>query len=481
MYDFMLVFSVVFFVVLTVIYVRHPACSVYHPATAYLIYHLVVFVVRPIFARVYNFDMIYNAIGFRPSVSDKITVLIGTNLALFSFLATLAVIAKEPLVFKQFPREVDRRRELLKYFWPVALPLGILGAYSLYWQWGIESSSELLGEVDLRSGFRAMEATNGYFLAAGSMLAILVVLYAYLHRFKLLSLLPFIGFATLRLGTGGRGDFITGSAMLAVLFLYDKRRHWPEWRSLAGAIVAVALFSTVVSDRGAAVRELFGIEGVNQNRVGAERFHKPFEQMDFANLEAFEYMVYVVPQRSGTYDYFLNNLRVLTEPIPRALWKNKPLGEPFRRFYLYDYGNFIALASSVPAIGWYSMGYLGIVIWSAFFAWMYGAAYKRFVRSRQSNLALLSYSILLSTAILAFRDGALITVVKLSFYSFTPLLLIFGLVWMFRPSLLRSGPPVVTRAAASAAPRTELRAYRRRAGDGHVVPRARRTSPLDAT
>jgi hypothetical protein len=243
----------------------------------------------------------------------------------------------------------------------------------------------------------------------------------------------------------------------------------------------VVLFASVVSDRGAAVRELFGVEGVNQNRVGAEVYHKPFEVMDFANLEAFEFMVYAVPQRSGTYDYFLSNLRILTEPIPRALWKNKPLGDPFPRFYLYDYGTFIALASSMPAIGWYEWGYLGIVIWSAFFAWVYGAAYRRFARSRQSNVAVLSYAILLSTTILAFRDGALITVIKLAFYSFTPLILIGATISIFRPSLLRVAVPPVARTAVPSEPRMQLRAYRRRAGDGHVVPRARRTSPLNAT
>jgi hypothetical protein len=415
LYDFFLFLSVCIYVAAIVFYSTRPAASVFHPATLYLAFHGLVFVVRAVTARIFDYELLYKAIGFYPSMWEKCQVLICTNLALISFLAVSLWVAPEPIVFRQTLAEKHRREDWLKYFWLVAIPMGAIGFYAIYWQWGLETSSETLSVVDTRAGASSLQQTNGYFLVFGATLAPLTAMFAYLNRFRLFSLLPFAGYSILRLGTGNRGDFIAAAAMLMTLFMFDRHKRWVDWRVVLGGLVALLLFNQVVEDRGAAVRELFGVEGVNTSRVGStagEAKLKPLEHMDFANLEATEFVVHVVPKRSGSYDYFLNNLRVFTEPIPRALWKNKPVGDPVRLFYLYDYGNFISMALGVPAIGWYSLGYLGVVIWAGFFAWIYAYAYRRFVHGSQSNFAAMAYAILLATAIVSFRDGALLSVVK---------------------------------------------------------------------
>lgn len=328
--------------------------------------------------------------------------------------------------------------------------------------------------MDERTGVRTMSAgVSGYFIVLGSMLATLSVVCAYLHRFTPLSLIPFVGFVILRLGTGGRGDFIAATVMLVVLFLYDQRRKWPDLRAVAIGLVVVLAFTTVVQDRGAAVREAFGLSGVNATRVWVDKKYRPFEQNDTAMLEAFEFIVYAVPKRSGSYDYFTNNLRIFVEPIPRSWWKDKPAGSPVQFFHLYDYGNPIAMAHSMPGIGWLSMGYIGIVIWSALFAWFYGKAYALFASGRQTNLAVMTYAIVFSTTLIAYRDGLLITIIKLSFAYFIPLVVLIALVRLLDPRLLSSDHVGATGKAASIPrARGQLQPRAARNAAAALVPRA---------
>jgi oligosaccharide repeat unit polymerase len=476
-YDFSLFLSACIFVAALFLYLRHPAASIFHPATLYLAFHGLVFVLRAITARIYDYESLYKAIGFYPTLWEKTQVVIITNIALVVFLFVSLAVAPDPIRFRQSPIERRKREEWLKYFWFVAIPMGAAGLYALYWQWGLEANSGSLGYVDEISGSRALEATNGYFLILGSTLAPLVAIFAYLNRFRLLSLVPFGAYAILRLGTGNRGDFIASAAMLMILFLFDKRKRWIDWRAVLGGLFALLLFNQVVQDRGAAVRELFGVEGVNTNRVGSDVSgykNKPLEQMDFANLEPTEFVVYAVPKRTGSYDYFVNNLRIITEPIPRAIWKNKPIGDPVRFFYLYDYGNYIAMALGVPAMGWYSLGYLGVAIWAALFAWLYAYPYRRLCRGPQSNLAVMSYAIMFATAIVSFRDGLLLSIIKQLGAYMLPVAALLLLMRLFRVQPAR---PELARRQGT--PRSMPRA-RRRAADSapnpHSVPRAWRHS-----
>jgi hypothetical protein len=56
MYIALLILSVVLFTGVCLYYVGQPAASIFHPATFYLAYHGLVFVIRPIFAWLYAYD-----------------------------------------------------------------------------------------------------------------------------------------------------------------------------------------------------------------------------------------------------------------------------------------------------------------------------------------------------------------------------------------------------------------------------------------
>lgn len=416
MYVSLLVVSVLAFAAALIVYFRHPAASVFHPATFYLLFHGLVFVVRPLFAWHYGYDNIYQLIGFEPSEWEKTQVLICTNLGLVAFMAASLRFAGQPLAFRQDEADLAERGALLRLFWLVAVPLGALAAYALYWQWDVIASGENPRIVDQRTGWGAQRIGSGYFVAAAMMLGPIAVMIAFLGRFRWWSLLPFAGFTVLRLGTGNRGDLVAAAVMLAVLFLFDRRWKWPNALMLAGALALVALFAAMQEDRGSTIREFFR-PNVEDKASFLQPERAPLESMDIANLEFFEYLVWAIPKRTGSYDYFAHNLQLITEPVPRALWPGKPVGPPVVLFDLYDGTRTIPITFSVPGTGWYSAGYLGVALWCALFGLIYGGGYKWLARGRQGNLTVIAYAILLSTAPVAFRDGLLLTLAKqMAFY-----------------------------------------------------------------
>jgi hypothetical protein len=272
-----------------------------------------------------------------------------------------------------------------------------------------------------------MEATNGYFYAAGGLLAPITAMIAYLGRFRLWSFAPLAGYGVLRLATGTRNDFIAAAVMTALLFMFDKRLKWPNIKVVVAFVLLLPILDAILSDRGATLRQAMGYEvtGVYEYIATQERVEAPLETRDLSALEMVEYLVWAVPKRSGSYDYFLQNLQVFTEPIPRALWPDKPVGAPIRLFDLYSHAVPIGGVLSVPGAGWMYWGFPGVVIWSAIFASIYAGAYNWFARSRQSNLQVIAYAIFLSTAIIGYRDGIILTILKQLFFYIGPLLALF--------------------------------------------------------
>ena len=426
MYEFMLVLSVVIYAAVAIIYFRDPSASFFHPITFYLLFHGLVFVARPISAWHYGFDQTYNAMKFTPTMSDKIEALICTNIALVVFVTVCLLLIREPLHFKQDAHDLAQRRMLTERFLPVAIVLGGIAAYSIYWTLDYMQSGRDFTELDLRTGARVMTATNGYFYSAGWMLATIVAVIAFLGRFRLWSFAPFVAFALFRFAAGQRGAVIAAVVMMALLYMYDKRRKWPTIAVVAAAIPTVLAFNAIQADRGIALREAFGFEisEVDRRRYSVVREQRFLESIDIGMLEMVEFLTWSIPERSKSYDYFLGNLQILTEPIPRVLWPDKPEGAPIKMFNLYSHAVTINAVMSVPGVGWMYWGYPGVAIWAAVFALIYGSAYKAFALSQQSNLAVLAYMIFLATAVVAFRDGLILTILKQALFYMAPLVVL---------------------------------------------------------
>lgn len=426
MYEVALVLSVVCFAAVMIIFARSEAFSVFHPLTYYSLFHGFVFVFRPIVAWFSDFTYVYRAYHFVPSESDKLTVILAANLG---FLCFAAASLRAGGVAMRFNRDhfTDQERDRLKgaFLWVAAICVPI-GAYSLakVWAAAATTGAGYEGMVrDAATGVYINTTGSGYLLEAQLMLATCSAMLAWLFRFRLLALMPLILFVIFRAGTGGRGPFVTALISVGLLWLYEHRQRLPRPRAIVLAAVLLASFSVIGDDRGASIRR--AITGDSQSEIFVykredERF---LEGMDFANLEYFEYLVYAVPQRSGTYSYFNDVLQVFTEPIPRVLWPGKPIGAPFTRIFLFDYGNPIGMTKSLPGQGWYSLGWFGVIIWCSLWGYALGLIYRRFVESPQNSIKAAAFMMFLPIMVIAYRDGELVTVFRQGLFFIGPLVL----------------------------------------------------------
>ena len=425
MYDFLLLASLIAFLGTVLLYLRHDAASLSHPASFYLAFHGFIFVLRPLVARWYEFDFVYRLYGFQPSVEDKITVILGANLAMISFVLASLAIGSRPFRTVE-PNMFDEVRRRL--MWPILLTAAFLTPLAVGSQignWSRRANHFESMVRDAATGAAVNIQGNGWFTDAALMMAPIAVMMVWLARYRWWGWAYFGGFALLQAGTGTRNALVFAIAAIGIAWLLERGRKWFDWRAVVLVLATAIAFNQIVIDRGGAVRELFdddlGPRYVNEDELD------PLEHMDFANLEYFEYIVYAVPQRTGTYDYFAHTLQVFTEPVPRAIWKDKPVGSPVQHFSLWDYGQPIGMTASLPGIGWMSLGYLGIVIQALLFALIFGGAYRLLLQNRGGPFAQLTYALVIATSAVGFRDGTLLTLLRGVPFYFGPLMLAAGL------------------------------------------------------
>jgi hypothetical protein len=254
--------------------------------------------------------------------------------------------------------------------------------------------------------------TTGYLVDANIMMGGLAVGIAWGFRFRLFALIPFAAYSLLRMSIGGgRWTFLMAAASLGLLFMFDRRALWLKWKPLLLVPIVLFLFTQIGLQRAYVANWILGRESISEPDD-----RQYFDNMDFANLEYLQYIVHVVPNRTGTYDYFLNNLELLTAPFPRILWPEKPVGPPIRLFNIFDYGFPIGITWSVIGEGWKELGAVGVVLWCAMGGLLWGTLYRAFVRSKRGSFQVLVYIVLLPLSVQWFRDGGLLTLVKFSLF-----------------------------------------------------------------
>lgn len=401
-----------------------PGASVFHPAAYYLFFHGLVFVVRPLWLTAFPDDGIYAAYRFWPGTGERITVLLAAMLGLVAFyIPCLQAAGAAPRLGPDRITELERGQLIGPFLLVAALlvPPGVLSALDGWHDRAADHSTMIR---DAATGHTIHTTGTGYWDEFQLVLGPLAVMAAWLFRLRWWSLLPLAGFVVLRAGTGGRWAFVMACASVALLALHQQGRRVPRPPLLLAAAGLVLLFHSVGTDRGAAVRALFGAPpGATQTAAPAPGL---LTGMDFANLEYFEYLVHTVPHRTGGYGYFLDNLQVLTEPVPRVLWPDKPVGPPLARFSLWDHGTPIGMTYSLPGNGWLQLGYAGVAAWCALFGWGYGRAYAWFQRAPPATLRTLGYLLALPISVQVFRDGVLLSLIKTHAWFLLPVVLTYA-------------------------------------------------------
>lgn len=429
MYVVTLALATLVFVAISVWYLRSGYFSVFHPFTLYLAFHGFLFVFRPIVARALDFRFIYLVYQFSPTEAEKSKAILISTVGLVSFAFFCFRRGNVAMRFNIDRLTLAERKALIPPFLAAAAICFPIGFYSLIKLWNDAGNDLILASMirDKTTHILVNSQGNGYAKEAQLMLATCGAALAWLFRYRLLAVLPIAIFIVMRAGTGSRGPFVAAAAVLSLLWLYDRRQKWPSPRVLLGVVLIVMAFNFVGTDRGRAIRQIFGTDQTVDQKYGQGGMElRPLEGMDFGNLEYLEYIVYAIPQRTHTYIYFVDQLQLFTEPIPRALWPGKPVGAPIQLFNLFDYGNPIGMTVTVAGMGWAEAGWPGVVLWCGAWGYVLGWIYRKFAEGPQTALQTFTYMVLLSSLIVAYRDGGLVTLARQNIFFMAPILL-----WMF--------------------------------------------------
>jgi O-antigen polysaccharide polymerase Wzy len=430
MYDLHLFVSLMLWLLLIAVYRRSQCASAFHPLTYYLFFHGLVFVIRPVFQHYLGFDTVYNLYGFWPSPETKQTALAITNLGLICFffgaLAAGNVRMKFPSVEELRYRIRPRRAAVMALL--IALPLIVLSLrYDLSANFGSDDLRNL--ERDAATFHTIYTDNTAYLVEANVMLGAFGVMIAWVYRFRLIATVPFAIFVLLRISIGwSRWTFIMAGSSFALLYLFDRRRKWPGAWTVGAGVSLLLVFSLLSSQRDAVASWLLDRESENADyAIPSKHF---FDRMDFADLEFVEYIVDVVPEKTGGYNYFANSLEVFTAPIPRVLWPGKPVGPPLVFFNINNYGFPVGITWTLVGEGWQSLGFAGVILWCSMAGVLWGRIYRWFVMHNNSMFVTLYYLLLLPLSLQWFRDGVLLTLLKFPLFFMLPIAFTQVLTWL---------------------------------------------------
>ncbi|MGO8697754.1 MAG: hypothetical protein ACLQVY_08565 [Limisphaerales bacterium] len=404
--------------------------SIFHPATSYLGFHGLVFVLRPLQVHFMGFDSVWNYMVFRPDEASFVRALGVSSVALIAFVGVSLYFGRAQI---GFPPGLARglsplqRRALI---WTTLILLPYVAVSIATTQGGAETSGERA-----ENGVFIQTHSTGWLNDAQFMLAPLLCAWLLVTRFHWFNLPPIVLYVAYRSWTGwSRWTIIMFFLIIAFAHCWQLRRRWlPPW-SIALAIPILMLFSLLGHNREV-LKDFFtgeenpnAIADIRPGMSSEEKRKLRYDTQNFANFDYLCYVVGVVPKRTETYTYGLQYLQLFTEPIPRILWKGKPTGAPFQRIHLGAYGNFVGLTVSLAGDGWISGGWVGVVILMSLGGLIVGKSHRWFWNQNNEPIATLFYISGLAMLTLWFRDGG-ISIYKFLLWTWLPFLVWLGLIW----------------------------------------------------
>lgn len=422
--------QVTLFVVVVAAFVSSRNSSMFHPLCLYLIFHFLVFVMRPLLVYGLDFNFMFRYMQFTPSDQQFVDTLMLSSVGLVVFAICVWYAGRCNIVFMSTGLPEWTQAEKRAYA-IVALLLGPLAIYS-----GLTATAgasfENTGDVqmtrDLATGTAIYTNTTGYIAESHAMLGALCILFLWRCNFRAWAYAPFIMFIGYRAFLGwGRWSIITSVLSLALIYLYRNNRRWPRWRWFLILVPIAILFQNLGMNRDLVRDYVDSLGGPVQLQTEAPQYNDrddpwaEFDHPDFANFDFLTFVMATVPEKTNTYTYFTQYLQLFTEPVPRIIWKEKPIGAPISLFNLNDYGNFMGMTVSLVGDGWMSFGWLGVMVTMALVAFAMGRTHRAFWRNQASPRVVMAYCIFLPLTITWYRDGG-ISIFKFALFTLTPIL-----------------------------------------------------------
>jgi oligosaccharide repeat unit polymerase len=440
MIEFALFANVVVFTVLVVTLATRGYLNVYSGLFTYLAFHFIAFVQRPIVVHLFDIRSEFIFMQYIPTDDVFLQTIFISNLGLLSFvigyLASLRFTPIPPTFILPNVTPADRKAFGLAFL--VLSPLIFYSFYLVFtMRQGLVEALDEIGSIsmtiDPATGTALFQDTSAYIVFARNMALPFASYVILVGRARWWSFVPMVVCAFISLQTGGRWQFVISAIVAITSVLYLKRRSALQWRHFIMVVLILAAFVVLGQNRDLIVKFLTTGELDLQVDLENSSFGS---HPDFANFEFLTYVIGKVPEVSRTWSYFTQYLGLLTQPIPRVLWPDKPVNSPIVWVNLQEYGSFASRTVSLVGDGWISLGYAGVIATLASVGAFYGWLYRRFCRPTISVYFYCAYFWMVALLIQWARDGGY-KISDFFFFCLTPILLAYAIKNLFSLDLSR--------------------------------------------
>ncbi len=408
--------------------------SLFHPYTLYLVFHALVFVLRPTTVHLLGFDEQWDYMRFTPTDAQFVRTLVVADVGLLAFAAgSLAAGRPPPDAANPGPSALPAPTpaQWTAFVATVAalLPLALFGAYRDALIFGTLAAPGEAGMFEpAGSNQTYFQNTTAYVVKAHNLLVPLAALTAWLARFRWWSLAPVALVVGYRVYLGSRWGMVLALGIVLLLLLHRQGLRWPPLRMALLAMPLLLGFHIVGENRDV-LRNALGVgeQRYEQRTRNWPRGLAKYDTPSFANFDFLAYVVAAVPERSHTYTYFTQHLELFTRPVPRMFWPGKPRGAPVKLVDLNRHGWFGKRTVSLVGDGWLSAGWLGVVVTCGGVGWLLARAYRWFAVRRERLFPVALYCCYLPASVLWFRGGELVGAVRYGAWMVLPVLVWWGL------------------------------------------------------
>ncbi|HEX5732543.1 MAG TPA: O-antigen polysaccharide polymerase Wzy [Blastocatellia bacterium] len=424
-YSVVLLFDFLIVSICATILLRYGRLSHSHPGTIYLFFHIYTFSLRLIGLTFGSLTMLSQyMLFFEPIREDEIVraAILG-DVALIVMTIAWLKASRDDLkkVHKHSRPLAESKPDLsLKHIWSVvviAFPLGLFGLWAFTNLPGVEGEGVELGEWQTSNWFFITQVWAG--------LSLLALIYWY--GFKWWLMMPMSLYLLVMAFQGyHRFRVIIPAILLIQIYLDRHKLKWPPVYVLAIIVFLMLLFFPLkeigrLAQEGEDITQIVDVsrESVNTAIAG----HAP----DHVFLDQFACAL-TLTDAAGKYYYGRTYLALVTLPIPRQWWPNKPGLADFLIDISVPTRPMSEMGMIVTFLGesYVNFGHLGLIFVPGLLAYFLGRTYFRAYRSNYFSVVRLTYLLIACNLIQVYRDG-LTSIVVFTWVNMMPLMVIVAL------------------------------------------------------
>ncbi|MGA9768317.1 MAG: hypothetical protein WBV94_04700 [Blastocatellia bacterium] len=405
-----------------ILLLRYARLSHSHPGTIYLFFHVYTFTIRML-GLLFGAATLFSSLPwlFEPvRMEEIIRAAVYGDIALLSM--TVAWIRASVVDRRNMLRSPNPVRETppnlsLRHIWTIiaiVLPFGVFGFYAYSILPGFEGERLELGEWQSSSWLFITQAWLG--------LVLLALIYWYGFRWWLstlmslyLLIMAYQGFHRFRI--------IIPAILLTQIYLDRHKMKWPSVY-IMGVMAVLALLFFPLKDIGRMAQEGEAVTQIVDTSRESINNALVAEAPDQTFLDLFACTLTLTDENEKFY-YGSTYLNLLTLPIPRQWWPDKPTLGDYLKDISRPWRPMAEMGMIVTYLGesYINFGFLGIIIIPYLVAYWLARAHFRAYRNNYFSVARFAYLLVACNLIQIYRDG-IVSLVVFTCVNMMPLMLI---------------------------------------------------------